>query len=219
MTSGTFNPIIALRLLLLLLTATLTQANSAETPDAQALIGRLARPAPASVDFTEIRFSPLLQTPVIVSGTLGYEGADTLDRHVVTPYREDTQIRGNAVKVRRDGEPERSFALKRAPELQGLLSAFTSMLAGDHAAVERDFEIVTNGTADAWSLELTPRDARLARRVHMIRIDGSQAQPRCFWILNDNQGASAMLLGETAHIELMQPLTREWLERKCRRTN
>ncbi|HEU4486010.1 MAG TPA: LolA-related protein [Povalibacter sp.] len=211
-----FNPTTAIRLLLLLLTATLVQASSADAPDAQALISRLARPAPASVDFTEIRFSPLLRTPVIVSGTLGYEGADTLDRHVVTPYREDTQIRGNAVKVRREGEPERSFALKRAPELQGLLSAFAAMLGGDHAAVERTFEIATSGTDDAWSIELTPRDARLAKRVQTIRIDGRQGQPDCFWILNDNQSASAMLLGETAHMELMQPLTREWLERKCR---
>lgn len=207
---------LAMRLLLLSLTTTLTHAASTDPIDAQALIARLARPAPASVDFTEVRFSPLLKTPVIVSGTLGYEGADTLDRHVIAPYREDTEIRGNAVKVRREGEPERSFALKRAPELQGLLSAFTAMLAGDHAAVEHSFDIAPHGTDDAWSIQLTPRDARLARRVHEIRIEGSEAQPHCFWILNDNQGASAMLLGDTAHMELMQPLTREWLERKCR---
>jgi hypothetical protein len=198
------------------MTATSTQAaTSPEVLDAAALISRLAKPAPAIVDFTEVRFSPLLTQPVIVSGTLGYEGPDTLDRRVTSPYREDTEIRGNAVKVRREGEPERSFGLKRAPELQGLLSAFTALLAGDSAAVERGFAISAQGSEAAWHVTLIPRDARLSKRVQQIRIDGRSDQPRCFWILNDNNGASVMLLGITSHAELPQPLTREWLERSC----
>jgi len=194
----------------------LATANAAEGIDVQALIARLARPAPATIDFTEIRFSPLLKQPLIVSGTLGYAAADSLDRHVVTPYREDTEIRGNAVRVTREGEPVRSFALKRTPELQGLLGAFTALLAGDHAAFERSFEIAAQGNDDDWQIALTPRDERLRKRVRQIRIEGSGNQPQCFWILNDNDAASAMLLGASADIELMQPLTREWLERKCR---
>ena len=213
MTSG--NPTILRHLLFaltLLSTATITQ--SAE-PDAQQLIARLAKPAPATIDFTEVRFSRLLKQPVIVSGTLSYADAATLDRHVTQPYREDTEIRGESVLVRREGEAERSFALKRAPELQSLLTAFTALLAGNYAAVERAFTIAATGNHDAWQLSLTPRDARMARRVKQIRIQGRSDLPRCFSILNDNDGASIMLLGATMHTELPQPLTREWLERQC----
>lgn len=196
-----------------------TSATAQPQADVQALIARLAKPAPAIIDFTEIRFSPLLKQPLIVSGTLGYTGPASLDRRVTRPYREETAIRGDSVRVNREGEPARSFALKRAPELQGLLNAFTSLLAGDHAAVERNFSIALTGNADAWQMALTPRDARLARRVKQISIEGRNDLPRCFVIVNDNDGASMMLLGDAAHTELPEVTTREWLERRCGAAN
>jgi len=207
----------------MLLVVTLLSTTNAAQPaepdanerDARELIAGLAKPAPATIDFTEVRFSPLLQQPVIVSGTLGYSGATMLDRHVTQPYREDTEIRGESVRVRREGEPERSFALKRAPELQGLLAAFTSLLAGDYASVERVFKIAADGDHSAWKIELTPRDARLGKRVKQILIQGHNDLPRCFSIINDNDGASMMLLGAATHTELPQPLTRDWLVRRC----
>ena len=190
------------------------RARAAEL-DAAALIQRLARPAPATIDFAEVRFSALLKQPLIVSGTLGYAGPATLDRHVTRPYREDTEIRGESVRVSREGEPVRSFALKRAPELSGLLTAFTALLAGDHDAVSREFDVAASGDEALWHIKLTPRDARVRKRVPGIDIDGRKDLPRCFAIANDNGGASVMLLGNAAHLELPQPLTREWLEREC----
>ncbi|HWK74492.1 MAG TPA: LolA-related protein [Povalibacter sp.] len=194
-------------------------AAQLDAADAKTLISQLAKPTPATIDFSEIRFSPLLKQPLIVSGTLGYQGSTSLDRHVTRPYRETTEIRGDSVLVRREGEPERSFGLKRAPELQGLLSAFTSLLAGDHAAVEREFTIDAAGDSSAWRILLAPRDARLSRRVKLIRIEGRNDAPRCFSIIGDNNGASVMLLGATAHAELPKPVTREWLERFCSQPN
>ena len=190
-------------------------AAAAAELDAPALIQRLAKPAPAIIDFTEVRFSTLLKQPLIVSGTLGYAGSANLDRHVTRPYREDTEIRGESVRVIREGEPVRSFALKRAPELRGLLTAFTALLAGDHAAVGREFEIAPSGDENLWKLVLTPRDARVRKRVPSILINGRKDLPRCFTIVNDNGGASVMLLGAASQRELQQPLTREWLERYC----
>lgn len=160
----------------------------------------------------------MLKQPLIVSGTLGYAGPATLDRHVTKPYREDTEIRGESVRVSREGEPVRSFALKRAPELSGLLTAFTALLAGDRDAVGREFEIAASGDEATWQLKLTPRDARVRKRVPGIQIDGRKDLPRCFTIANDNGGASVMLLGAAAATELPQPLTREWLERWCAAT-
>ncbi|HSC16380.1 MAG TPA: LolA-related protein, partial [Gammaproteobacteria bacterium] len=43
-------------------------------PDSAALIARLAKPAPATVAFVEVRFSTLLVEPLVVGGTLVYEG-------------------------------------------------------------------------------------------------------------------------------------------------
>ena len=71
--------------------------------------------------FTEVRFSSLLREPLVVSGELGYSGAGSLERRVTAPVPRDDDDRGESVRIERDGEAPRSFALKRAPELQGFV--------------------------------------------------------------------------------------------------
>jgi hypothetical protein len=183
--------------------------------DAQALIGRLAKPAPATVAFREVRFSTLVNEPLIVAGELVYTDATSLDRRVVRPYRETVAIRGESVRVEREGSPPRSFGLNRAPELRGLLSGFTALLAGDSAALERNFSIAANGSDAAWTLELTPIDKRARRRLQQIVVNGRADVPQCFTMLTANGGASVLLLGAAADRELPKPTTLEALKHLC----
>jgi hypothetical protein len=183
--------------------------------DAQALIGRLAKPAPATVAFREVRFSALVNEPLIVAGELVYTDATSLDRRVTQPYRETVAIRGESVRVEREGSPPRSFGLNRAPELRGLLSGFTALLAGDPAALERNFSIVANGSDAAWTLELTPTDKRARRRMQQIVVNGRADVPQCFTMLTANGGASVLLLGAAADRELPRPTTLEALKQLC----
>ena len=144
-----------------LLALMLLPTTPAAAIDADALIARLARPAPASIAFTEVRVSPLLREPLVVSGELEFSGPASLDRHVRKPYREDTAIRGESVRVEREGEAPRSFALKRAP-----CSAATS--------AERSVEALSTTTtapvrpersipSRAWSTTPTPSVRRSKR--------------------------------------------------------
>jgi hypothetical protein len=183
--------------------------------DAQALIGRLAKPAPATVAFREVRFSSLVNEPLIVGGELVYTDATSLDRRVTQPYRETVAIRGESVRVEREGSPPRSFGLNRAPELRGLLSGFTALLTGDPAALERNFSIAANGSDAAWTLELTPTDKRARRRLQQIVVNGRADVPQCFTMLTANGGASVLLLGAAAERELPQPTTLETLKHLC----
>jgi hypothetical protein len=204
-----------IRAALLVLATTLLPRTWAAAIDGDALVARLARPAPASIAFTEVRLSPLLREPLIVSGELSYAGAASLDRHVTRPYREDTAIRGESVRVVREGEPPRSFALKRAPELHGLLSGFSSLLAGDVPGLHRSFDVQAEGTAQSWSLRLVPRDARALRRLQRIEVTGHDDAPRCFTLLNTDGGASVMLLGDAAREPLPADVTLESLRATC----
>jgi hypothetical protein len=202
---------------LLLLTMMLATAQSAE-PDVGALVKRLARPAPAQIAFTEIRFSPLLKQPLVVSGQLRYEGPTSLDRQVEQPYQESTQIRGDSVRVTRQGEAERSFALRRAPELRGLLTGFTALLAGDRAALEREFEIATAGTEGNWTLTLVPRDARTRKRLQRMQVHGRANEPSCFILETPKDGLNVLLLGDTAARdlnEIARDVSRDTLLAKC----
>jgi hypothetical protein len=183
---------------LLALLAPLLIATPAAALDADALIAKLARPAPASIAFTEVRVSTLLREPLVVSGELEFSGPASLDRHVRKPYREDTAIRGESVRVEREGEQPRSFALKRAPELRGLLTGFSSLLTGDVPGLKRSFDVQAQGTEQSWTLQLVPLDARARRRLQKIEIVGHDTTPRCFSLLNGDGGASVMVLGEAA---------------------
>jgi Outer membrane lipoprotein carrier protein LolA-like len=180
------------------------------------LVARLARPAPASVAFQEIRFSPLLKEPLRVSGELGYTGPGALDRQVTQPYREHTAIRGESVRVERDGEAPRSFALKRAPELKGLLSGFTALLNGDAAGLRREFNVKVDGADETWALTLEPIDPKARRRIRRIVVDGGGNEPRCFSMLNDKGGGSVMLLGEFAKTDLGRQPTLDAVLDRCR---
>jgi len=205
-------------MLTLLSVATLCNANPNATPserDADALIARLAKPAPATIEFTEVRFSRLLREPLIVSGELGYSGATSLDRRVTTPYREQTSIRGESVKVEREGEKPRSFALKHAPELRGLLTGFSSMLSGNVAALRQAFNVKATGSGDAWTLQLSPTDTKAQRRLQKIEVAGSDTEPRCFSMTTADGANSVLLLGAIAKDPVAKDVTLASLYERC----
>lgn len=186
-----------------------------EALDPDSLIRRLARPAPASIAFREVRLSPLLREPLILSGELSYLGPGRLERKVTRPYIEHTAIYGHSVRVEREGEPSRSFALRRAPELRGLLTGFSALLAGDSAQLKGSFALEVDGDETGWRLNLIPSDARARRRLQRIEVTGSAELARCFMMLNVDGGASVMLLGTMAAEALPGDITVEKLRQQC----
>jgi hypothetical protein len=202
-----------LRATALLALGTATAASSA--PDAVALIARLARQAPATIAFTEVRFSTLLAEPLVVGGTLEYEGEGGLNRHVEKPYLESTSIRGETVRVERDGEAPRTFALRRAPELRGFLTGMLGLLTGDSALIDEHFRVVASGDDAGWRLDLEPAEGRLRQRLSSIVVEGAANEPRCFIIVDTQGGTSVMLLGTAAALSLPPPIVLAEVVGRC----
>jgi hypothetical protein len=146
--------------------------------DSAWILQRLARPAPVSTPFVELRGSALLKAPMRIEGQYTRPDDDTLVREVRAPYAETTTIRGGEATITR-GTRSRSFALARAPELAGLQASFGALLAGDAAALERDYRITPRGSREDWTLELVPRNAALAASVRDITLHGRGAELRC----------------------------------------
>jgi hypothetical protein len=184
-------------------------------PDGDALIARLKRTAPASIAFVEVRFSTLLVEPLVVGGTLVYESDASLTRRVETPYLELSLIRDETVRVEREGEEPRTFALRRAPELRGLLTGMIGLLAGDASFLGERFAITPSGDDRRWRLDLAPTDERLERRLSGIVVAGVDAEPQCFVIRDSQGGASVMLLGAAAARPLPAPLALPDLLARC----
>ncbi len=166
-------------MLTLLCSAAPLSAAPPEPVDAGWVLQKLARPAPASTDFVELRGSALLKAPLRVQGHYRRPDPQTLVREVTAPYRETTTLRGGEALLQREGKPPRRFSLARAPELAGLQSGFGALLSGDRALLEQHYRLSSEGTRQAWTLRLQPKDAAAAARVSELRLYGRGVELRC----------------------------------------
>jgi hypothetical protein len=180
------------------------QTVAAPPPSTQldALLAKLARPTPAQTPFVELRGSALLKQPQRLQGRLQQPDADTLVREVMTPFHERTTIRAENVLIERydngSNKPRtRKFSLRRAPELEGLLSSFTALLRGDRALLEKNYAVQMDNGA-SWKLQLTPRDPRLLKRVSGITLRGRGNALECMQLNQPDGQRTLTLLGMTA---------------------
>ncbi|WP_235499595.1 LolA-related protein [Frateuria sp. Soil773] len=202
---------------MLLLGLTLPWQASASAPDdGAALVRALARPAPARTAFAEARFMAVLEQPLVVSGEMAWLGGDKLERRVDKPRRETATIADGEVTQQRDGKKPRSFSLKRAPQLQVLVDSFVALFGADAVRLRQAFTLEHGGDAAAqWTLTLTPRDARVAKTVARIRIDGYGNEPRCMQMEEADGDVAIDLLGPLA-AKMPPAPTREALAALCR---
>ncbi len=184
--------------------------------DATALVTSLKRAAPARTAYTEVRFSRLLDRPLILRGELEYLGPAQLGKRVDTPYREQTTIANGEASVRRGERAPRTFSLSQAPELEGFLRGFAALLGGDVATLARDFELVASGDTANWQLILTPRDRRLARRISTIEVDGAAQTPRCFRTRDADGDVSVLLVDTLAATPLPTRPSQARIDALCR---
>lgn len=157
----------------------------------------------------------VLDAPLVVSGELAWLGGDKLERRVDAPRAERFTIADGEVTQERAGRRPRSFSLRHAPQLQGLLDSFVALLSGDPSRLAQSFQIDQTGTpAASWSLTLVPRDARVAKTVASIRIDGHGDEPRCMVMQEADGDVAIDLLG---HLATQMPAapTREALGALC----
>ncbi|MBD8525409.1 LolA-related protein [Pseudomarimonas arenosa] len=185
---------IALLLILLLSTSVTAQV----APELDALIAALAEPVPAETAFFERRESNLLAEPLLLKGALRRPAADVLIKQIDGPPSETMQIAADRVRVEREGQATRNFSLRRAPELAVLAASFDALLAGDQQRLAQHYQIHLTGPSEAWQIELLPRQARLAKRVRALRLQGSGSDWHCFDLELSNGEASRMWLGEVA---------------------
>ena len=180
-----------------------------------ALLARLARPAPDSTSFVEVRYSNLLERPIVVSGRLEHRADGSLVRRVDWPYQEVTELQGENVSVERAGSRPRRFTLDRAPELRGMLASFGAILQGDRQMLDQHFAVTAHGSDARWEITLTPRVDRLQRRLSRIVVDGAEDRPKCFTLEEPDGDASLMALGVTGPGALPASLDRDVLHAWC----
>lgn len=154
-------------------------ADPGEKIDSAWVLRILARPAPMRTSFVELRDSPLLKSPLRLSGEYQRPDDDTLVRQVRTPYVETTTIHDGEATIARAGKSPRTFSLARVPELAGLQASFGALLSGDRELLERQYRIDAEGTRRQWTMTLKPRHPPLADKLRDITMYGRGIELRC----------------------------------------
>lgn len=195
-------------------TASVTAATSA-TLAPLVLVRSLAQTPPTETPFAEARFSPMLDKALVVSGTLGWAGGQSLRRNVTKPYVETTVIADGEVALTREGHGTRHFSLDRAPPLKALLQSMVAVLSGDPTKLEGVFSARVDGTADSWTLTLMPVQAALKKSLSYLRLEGGQGTLQCLETAEAKGTVSIDLLGPLA-AHMPEVPTREALTTLCR---
>jgi hypothetical protein len=216
MTSGISKASIAASLMLALTISPNPCRAASDALDAHALVASLKRAAPAKTPFAEVRFSGLLDRPLILRGELEYDGPGKLARRVESPYREAMTIADGQASVQRGDKPARTFSLTQAPELEGFLRGFAALLGGDADTLARDFTISASGNQKAWQLKLVPRDDRLAKRMTSIEVDGAGDAARCFHTNEADGDVNVLLVESLATAKIPVRPTPPMIDALCR---
>jgi outer membrane lipoprotein-sorting protein len=159
---------IALGLCFLLLTSYAVPASD----DLDAVLESLATRRHGTVDFVEQKFLSLLKRPVESSGTLVYDAPDRLEKRTLEPRPETLLLRGDVLTVQR-ATRSRVLDLKSYPQILPFIESVRATLAGDRAALEKQFVLQFSGNLARWTLTLKPVNAELAKSIRQIQIDGS----------------------------------------------
>lgn len=139
-----------------------------DLPELMALLGRQRS---GEATFTEQRFVSGLDAPLASSGTLSFAAPDRFTRRTTRPRAETMEVDGNTLTLSRGGR-SRSFALDAAPEMAALVESVRGTLTGNAELLQRYFRTALVGDAQAWTLNLEPREAQLAGQVRSVRIAG-----------------------------------------------
>jgi outer membrane lipoprotein-sorting protein len=145
----------------------------AGTWDIDTLMRGLAKHEGGKARFVETKTIALLDKPVVSSGELNYVPPARLEKRTLKPKQELMVLDGDQLRLER-GKQVFSIRLSEQPEALAFVDSLRGTLAGDKAALEKNYKLRLSGTEDKWTLDLLPDDQRIAAFVLRITFGGSR---------------------------------------------
>lgn len=185
------------RVLLLAITVSLGRRAWAQAFGLDALMRVLAQTRSGQATFTEERHVAQLDQALRSAGRLSFSAPDTFVRETMSPRRERLAVVGNELTITQGGRT-RTVLLDSVPEAAMMVEAIRGTLTGNRAILERYFTPALQGRADAWQLDLVPRDERLRGQVSRVRLLGRQGVVREVRIAMSDGDSSVMWIEPVA---------------------
>ena len=161
--------------------------------DIDQLMHGLAQIRSGHANFVEKKFIAMLDKPVESSGELFYSAPDHLGKRTLKPKTESMTVDGGALIIER-GHQKYRLQLQDYPEVGVFIDSIRGTLAGDRKALERNYRLSLDGTAERWTLQLLPADEKMQAVVRRIRITGVRDAVRSIEITQTDGDSSLMLI-------------------------
>lgn len=171
-------------------------AASAQAFDLSQLSQQLREPAVIRGQFVQHKHLRALPQPLVSHGHFVLARERGLLWLLQQPLQQDYRISDAGIAQRTPSGWEPAGQQAAAARQNQL---FLAVLRGDAEALQRDFEIALLGTAEAWSLTLTPRSKLLQQVFSAIQIQGGATAERIE--LLETQGDSTVLLLENPEVD------------------
>lgn len=147
--------------------------------------------------FTEKKSIAMLDAPVQSSGELFYAAPDHLEKRTLKPKPESMILDRDTLVIER-GRHQQRLRLQDYPALAAFIDSIRSTLAGDRSALERNYRLSLEGTAEHWTLQLLPTNKQIQAVVTRIRIAGAGDALRSIDIAQADGDSSQMLIDKSA---------------------
>jgi hypothetical protein len=116
---------------------------------------------------------------------------DRLEKRTTSPKAETVTVEGTRVTLERNGRKQ-TLDLRENPAVAVLIESIRGTLAGDLAALSREYSVQLEGDASKWRLVLRPLDSSLTTLVQRIEISGVEAQVQAVEIFQADGDRSVM---------------------------
>lgn len=165
--------------------------------DLPSLMKRLANAPHSTRQFTEHRYSELLQAPMTLRGTLSFNGGELI-KAIHEPFAQRFIIRDNTLIIEQGNDTQQQqIALADYPALLTFVTVFRATLQGDLATLQRHYLTELDEQNDGWRISLKPRDAEVAAHLKVVTIEGDKHRIHRFNIEEQNGDTSTLELGDT----------------------
>jgi outer membrane lipoprotein-sorting protein len=165
--------------------------------DIDQLMRSLAQTRSNHASFVEKKSIAMLDGPVESSGELFYTAPDHLEKRTLKPKAESMILDHGALVIER-GRQKHRLQLQDYPELAAFIDSIRGTLAGDRKALERNYRLSLDGTAEHWTLQLLPVNEKMQAVVKRIRIAGVRDALRSIEITQADGDSSLMLIEKLA---------------------
>jgi outer membrane lipoprotein-sorting protein len=174
-----------------MLTSSLSHATTEW--DIDKLMHSLAQTRSSHAKFVEKKSIAMLDAPVESSGELFYSAPDRLEKRTIKPKPELMILDHDTLVIER-GRQKHRLQLQSYPELAVFIDSIRGTLAGDRRALEANYRLDLDGTAENWTLQLLPTNEKMQAMVQRIRIAGVHDTVRSIDITQADGDNSFMLI-------------------------